>query len=63
MALAIWNTISLTIADPTGMPVATIDALTLRPLPSHQLITTSSASLYALKWSAVPHIRAEVNLI
>lgn len=52
------GTTSLTIADPTGVPVATIDSLALRPIPSHQLTTTSSDSLYYLNWPNLPHVSA-----
>ncbi|MGP3965807.1 SDR family NAD(P)-dependent oxidoreductase, partial [Nonomuraea sp. 3N208] len=46
--------ISLAIADGTGVPVADIEALTLRPLSTAQLTTTAGQNLHHLEWSAVP---------
>jgi acyl transferase domain-containing protein/acyl-CoA synthetase (AMP-forming)/AMP-acid ligase II/short-subunit dehydrogenase/acyl carrier protein len=47
------DTVSVHLADPTGAPVATIDALTLRPLAPGTLTARTSAaqSLFGLEWT------------
>ncbi|WP_410671458.1 SDR family NAD(P)-dependent oxidoreductase [Amycolatopsis sp. cmx-4-68] len=46
------DAVALTIADPEGHPVATIDALLLRP--AGQLAPARSGSLFRLDWAPVP---------
>ncbi|MGP3948857.1 type I polyketide synthase [Streptomyces sp. 7N604] len=47
---------SLTLADPVGEPVATVASLTLRPVARERLApaTGIAASLWVLRWPAVP---------
>ncbi|WP_156313169.1 type I polyketide synthase, partial [Micromonospora sp. HK10] len=49
------DTVTVTAADPTGAPVATIGALTVRPLPAGQLpVATGGDPLYRLDWTPAP---------
>ncbi|MGW2036276.1 SDR family NAD(P)-dependent oxidoreductase, partial [Streptomyces sp. NPDC001811] len=52
------GTVSLTLADPTGAPVATVDALTLRPLRTEALATAArparAGALYRVTWVPAP---------
>ncbi|WP_329061791.1 type I polyketide synthase [Streptomyces sp. NBC_01429] len=51
-------TVSLTVADATGAPVATIGALALRPIPAEQLAAAArsarAGSLYRVDWIPAP---------
>jgi polyketide synthase 12 len=51
------DSMTVTVADPTGAPVATIDTLTLRPLPAGQLASATrkkvDESLFRLDWTEV----------
>ncbi|TDT97697.1 acyl transferase domain-containing protein [Streptomyces sp. 846.5] len=48
------------VADPVGQPVATVDTLTLRPVPVDHLkeaqaaLSTTAGSLYRVDWTAAP---------
>jgi acyl transferase domain-containing protein len=57
------DTLSLSIADQTGAPVATVDSLVLRPVSPEQIASATAAarteSLYAVEWSPVS--AAETN--
>ncbi|ATE54206.1 type I polyketide synthase [Actinosynnema pretiosum] len=47
--------VSLLLADPTGAPVATVDALVTRPIPAEALTGGSGQdSLYRVDWTPVP---------
>ncbi|MFB7507064.1 SDR family NAD(P)-dependent oxidoreductase, partial [Streptomyces broussonetiae] len=52
------GTVSLTLADPTGVPVATVDSLTLRPLRTEALEAASRSAraggLYRVDWVPAP---------
>ncbi|MFE1447397.1 SDR family NAD(P)-dependent oxidoreductase [Streptomyces olivaceoviridis] len=52
------GTVSLTLADPTGAPVATVDALTLRPLRTEALAAAArsarAGALYRVTWVPAP---------
>ncbi|MET8704718.1 SDR family NAD(P)-dependent oxidoreductase, partial [Kitasatospora sp. NPDC004723] len=52
------DAVTLEIADATGMPVATIDSLTMRPVSAEQLAAAARSgrrdSLYRLEWTEVP---------
>ncbi|MET9010059.1 type I polyketide synthase [Streptomyces olivaceoviridis] len=52
------GTVSLTLADPTGAPVATVDALTLRPLRTEALAAAArsarAGALYRVAWVPAP---------
>ncbi|WP_432422516.1 SDR family NAD(P)-dependent oxidoreductase [Streptomyces flaveolus] len=52
------GTVSLTLADPTGAPVATVDALTLRPLRTEALAAAArsarAGALYRVTWAPAP---------
>ncbi|MGW2320297.1 SDR family NAD(P)-dependent oxidoreductase [Streptomyces sp. NPDC001680] len=52
------GTVSLTLADPTGAPVATVDSLTLRPLNAEALAAADrsarAGSLYRVDWVPAP---------
>ncbi|MGW3916437.1 type I polyketide synthase, partial [Streptomyces sp. NPDC005070] len=49
------STVSLTLADGTGEPIAQVDALTLRPLPADQLRAGSGRddAVFGLEWTPV----------
>ncbi|WP_420707981.1 polyketide synthase dehydratase domain-containing protein [Streptomyces sp. NRRL F-525] len=50
------DTVALTLADPTGAPVATIGSLTVRPITPEQLATAGAEqhrSLFAVDWVPV----------
>ncbi|MFF5563624.1 type I polyketide synthase [Streptomyces sp. NPDC012623] len=51
-------TVSLTVADATGAPVATIGSLALRPIPAEQLAAAArsarAGSLYRVDWTPAP---------
>ncbi|WP_200423737.1 type I polyketide synthase, partial [Streptomyces sp. Y2F8-2] len=50
------DTVSVTLADPVGTPVASIDALALRPLPKEALRAAGAATpnpLLRVEWSAL----------
>ncbi|MEU6665880.1 type I polyketide synthase [Streptomyces sp. NPDC046727] len=52
------GTVSLTLADPTGAPVATVDSLTLRPLRTEALQAAARSAraggLYRVDWVPAP---------
>ncbi|MEU3343364.1 polyketide synthase dehydratase domain-containing protein, partial [Streptomyces sp. NPDC006668] len=51
------DTVSVTVADPVGTPVASIGALALRPLPKEALRAAGAATpspLLRVEWSALP---------
>ncbi|MFJ3794638.1 polyketide synthase dehydratase domain-containing protein, partial [Kitasatospora sp. NPDC090091] len=51
------DTVSLTVADPDGQPVASVDSLVTRPFSAQQLAGARAAGnspLFGLEWSAVP---------
>ncbi|POX58506.1 3-ketoacyl-ACP reductase [Streptomyces sp. Ru62] len=52
------GTVSLALADPTGAPVATVDALTLRPLRTEALAAAArparAGALYRVAWVPAP---------
>ncbi|MFF8729219.1 SDR family NAD(P)-dependent oxidoreductase [Streptomyces sp. NPDC015171] len=52
------GTVALTLADPTGAPVATVDSLTLRPLKTEALQAAArsarSGGLYRVEWVPAP---------
>ncbi|MFF1280493.1 SDR family NAD(P)-dependent oxidoreductase [Streptomyces sp. NPDC058299] len=52
------GTVSLTLADPTGAPVATVDSLTLRPLRTEALAAAArsarAGALYRVDWVPSP---------
>ncbi|WP_420803359.1 SDR family NAD(P)-dependent oxidoreductase [Streptomyces naphthomycinicus] len=52
------GTVSLTLADPTGAPVATVDSLTLRPLRTEALAAAArsarAGALYRVDWIPAP---------
>ncbi|MEU8468037.1 type I polyketide synthase [Streptomyces sp. NPDC029006] len=52
------GTVSLTLADPTGAPVATVDSLTLRPLRTEALAAAArsarAGALYRVDWVPAP---------
>ncbi|MET7764499.1 type I polyketide synthase [Streptomyces sp. NPDC005393] len=52
------GTVSLALADPTGAPVATVDALALRPISTEALAAAArssrASSLYRVEWIAAP---------
>ncbi|WP_425347925.1 SDR family NAD(P)-dependent oxidoreductase [Streptomyces roseochromogenus] len=52
------GTVSLTLADPTGAPVATVDSLTLRPLRAEALKAAArsarAGALYRVDWVPAP---------
>ncbi|MEU5082439.1 MULTISPECIES: type I polyketide synthase [Streptomyces] len=54
------GTVALTLADPTGAPVATVDALTLRPLRTEALAaaarTPRAGALYRVEWVPAPPV-------
>ncbi|MCS0603078.1 type I polyketide synthase [Streptomyces sp. LP11] len=58
------GTVSLTLADPAGAPVATVDALTLRPLRTEALAgaarSARAGALYAVAWQPAPATSAPV---
>ncbi|WP_415830418.1 SDR family NAD(P)-dependent oxidoreductase, partial [Kibdelosporangium persicum] len=49
------DTVAITIADHTGLPVVTIDSLTVRPVTKEQLTTTQTNALFRVDWTAVTH--------
>ncbi|MCC3770863.1 type I polyketide synthase, partial [Streptomyces sp. UNOC14_S4] len=55
------DTVALTLADATGQPVATVDALTLRPLPRSgaDLASAHQQALFRLDWVAPQAATAE----
>ncbi|MBB4909452.1 type I polyketide synthase [Actinophytocola algeriensis] len=55
------DTVSLTVLDGTGAPVATIGSLLLRPVSAEQL-TGGQNSLYGLDWVRVAGVRAAEDL-
>ncbi|MCX5200072.1 type I polyketide synthase [Streptomyces sp. NBC_00237] len=60
------GTVTLTLADPTGTPVATVDSLTLRPLRTGALAAASrtarAGALYRVGWVPAPSVTATVAL-
>ncbi|MGN5634711.1 type I polyketide synthase [Streptomyces sp. AC154] len=51
------DTVSLTVADPTGAPVATVDAITLRPVTAERVRQAGAAqrdALFRLDWLDAP---------
>ncbi|MEV4826701.1 type I polyketide synthase, partial [Micromonospora sp. NPDC049274] len=54
------NTVTLTVADGTGAPVADIGSLTMRPVAAGQLETGSDA-LFRTEWSPSPAVRGGVE--
>ncbi|MEU1689470.1 SDR family NAD(P)-dependent oxidoreductase, partial [Micromonospora sp. NPDC005707] len=49
------DAVTVTAADPTGAPVATIGSLTVRPLPAGQLpVATGADPSYRVDWTPVP---------
>uniref|UniRef100_UPI000567E59C hypothetical protein n=1 Tax=Streptomyces sp. NRRL F-5126 TaxID=1463857 RepID=UPI000567E59C len=51
------DTIRIHLADTLGTPVATIDTLTTRPLPTEQLTDTTKTirnSLFHIEWTTLP---------
>ncbi|MFF9581401.1 SDR family NAD(P)-dependent oxidoreductase [Streptomyces achromogenes] len=54
------GTVALTLADPTGAPVATVDSLTLRPLRTEALAaaarTPRAGALYRVEWVPAPPV-------
>ncbi|MDN3353027.1 type I polyketide synthase [Actinomadura sp. DC4] len=48
------DTVSVLVADGAGVPVASIDALTLRPVSRGQLTRTPADSLFRVEWTPVP---------
>nr|WP_062339553.1 type I polyketide synthase [Herbidospora sakaeratensis] len=42
--------VSLTLADESGAPIATVGALALRPLPAAQAVTVADEALFTLDW-------------
>ncbi|MER7229133.1 SDR family NAD(P)-dependent oxidoreductase, partial [Streptomyces rubradiris] len=56
------GTVALALADPTGAPVATVDALTLRPLrteaPAAGSGTPRAGALYRVEWVPAPSVTA-----
>ncbi|PHQ51842.1 polyketide synthase [Streptomyces cinnamoneus] len=62
MARTGHESISLTVADGTGAPVATVDSLAFRPLTAEQLqsaVSASGASLFRIDWTALPTTPAD----
>ncbi|MER5936557.1 SDR family NAD(P)-dependent oxidoreductase [Streptomyces sp. NPDC001928] len=58
------DTVALHVADSTGEPVASADALTLRPLTPGALTTTDNAfrdSLFRLDWQPLPDTTADTT--
>ncbi|MFB6827234.1 type I polyketide synthase, partial [Streptomyces virginiae] len=57
LAVAGTDTVSITVADETGAPVATADALVLRPISAEQLSAAASAqvhdSLFQVDWPEI----------
>ncbi|MFL6072395.1 MAG: SDR family NAD(P)-dependent oxidoreductase [Mycobacteriales bacterium] len=45
------DTVALAVADPTGAPVAAVDALVLRPVTAEQLTGVGADPLYRLEWT------------
>ncbi|MFL6072394.1 MAG: SDR family NAD(P)-dependent oxidoreductase [Mycobacteriales bacterium] len=56
--------VTLTMADPAGAPVATVDSLAVRPIPADQLAPTTRRperdGLYQVDWVPVPAADVEV---
>ncbi|WP_053656865.1 type I polyketide synthase [Streptomyces sp. MMG1121] len=61
------GTVSLTLADPTGAPVATVDSLTLRPLKTEALQAAArsarAGALYRVDWVPAPSATAAVEAL
>ncbi|MFE3622710.1 SDR family NAD(P)-dependent oxidoreductase, partial [Streptomyces sp. NPDC059159] len=60
------DTVTLSISDPSGAPVLSVDALTLRPVPEGQLTSvrhsvTTTESLYELGWSEIAPADADTT--
>ncbi|MDF3291314.1 type I polyketide synthase [Streptomyces silvisoli] len=56
--------VSLRLADGTGAPVATVDALVLRPVSAEQLTarTAHQESLFRVEWTALPEAAGTVPI-
>ncbi|MCQ4043210.1 type I polyketide synthase [Streptantibioticus rubrisoli] len=57
--------VSLRLADGTGAPVATVDALVLRPVNAEQLTASRTAhqeSLFRVEWAALPEAAGTVPI-
>ncbi|MFF2653499.1 SDR family NAD(P)-dependent oxidoreductase [Streptomyces sp. NPDC058045] len=48
------DTVSLEVADQSGLPVASVDSLTLRPLPKGALAAPRTDSLFRPRWERIP---------
>ncbi|WP_369394272.1 SDR family NAD(P)-dependent oxidoreductase [Streptomyces sp. CG1] len=61
------GTVSLTLADPTGAPVATVDSLTLRPLRTDALAAAArparAGGLYRVDWVPAPSATQAVEAL
>ncbi|MFP8888076.1 type I polyketide synthase, partial [Streptomyces mangrovi] len=53
IALAGEEAVSVTVADPAGRPVASVDVLTLRQVSTQQVAETRSDSLFRVEWVPV----------
>ncbi|MEU0061132.1 SDR family NAD(P)-dependent oxidoreductase, partial [Streptomyces sp. NPDC006334] len=53
IALAGEEAVSVTVADPAGRPVASVDVLTLRQVGTQQVAETRSDSLFRVEWVPV----------
>ncbi|WP_213002323.1 type I polyketide synthase, partial [Winogradskya consettensis] len=49
------DTVTVTLADPAGEPVATVDSLSLRPVPLDRIAAQTRPPVYAVAWQPVPH--------
>ncbi|MFI2669260.1 type I polyketide synthase, partial [Streptomyces albidoflavus] len=57
IATASPDTVSVTLTDPAGAPVAVVESLTLRPVPEHSLGGAADATrnaLFRTEWSVLP---------
>ncbi|WP_415830055.1 SDR family NAD(P)-dependent oxidoreductase [Kibdelosporangium persicum] len=56
------DTVAVTIADHTGLPVATIDSLTVRPVTGQQLVTPHTAPLFRPGWARLSGVSGGAEL-
>ncbi|MFH8410981.1 type I polyketide synthase [Streptomyces sp. NPDC018019] len=56
------SALSVAIADTSGAPVASVDALVVRPLSAGQVQTAGRDALYQVDWAPVPLTDARVEL-
>ncbi|NUT98660.1 MAG: SDR family NAD(P)-dependent oxidoreductase, partial [Saccharothrix sp.] len=60
------NAVAVSVADHTGAPVVTVDALAVRPLPANALAELGNPrheALHVLDWAPVPVADGEVSLV